>query len=116
MFLLPLLITASWVSANGDASPITPDEHFPLIPDIPISGSSAKARRMKGDSAFSDNFVLIMENVSQIEDQLLRNDVIGEPLTYQDNNLGMYSSRRSDNFNNEIVDRNFAFRVQSLRR
>ena len=71
---------------------------------------------MKGDSAFSDNFVLIMENVSQIEDQLLRNDVIGEPLTYQDNNLGMYSSRRSDNFNNEIVDRNFAFRVQSLRR
>ena len=100
MFLLPLLITASCVSSNGDAaavgatvSKITPDEHFPLIPDIPISGSDTTARWPKGDSAFSqvvDNFVLIMDNVTEIEDQLLRNDVIGKPLTYQDNNRGMY--------------------------
>ena len=98
MFLLPLLITALCVSSNGDAaavSKITPDEHFPLIPDIPISGSATTARWPKGDSAFSqvvDNFVLIMDNVTEIEDQLLRNDVIGEPLTYQDNNRGMCTS------------------------
>ena len=94
----PLLILVSCALSNGsaDAAPtvskITPDDHFPLIPNIPVSGAS-KAKGPRGDSAFSevvDNFVLIMDNATEIEDQLLRNDVIGEPLTYLDNNLGMY--------------------------
>ena len=101
MFFLLLLISALCVSSNGHAaaaaaatvSKIKADEHFPLIPDIPISGSATKARWLKGDSAFNqvvDSFVLIMDNVTEIEEQLLRNDVIGEPLSYQDMYLGMY--------------------------
>ena len=94
--LLIITATAPCVLSNGDAAkaPKTdPGEHFPLIPAIPLSGSAMKARGWKGDTASDQvvgSFVLIMDNVTEMEDHLLRNDVVGEPLTSQDNNLGMY--------------------------
>ena len=81
-------------ASMGNASKIAPDQHFPLMPDIPISSTAPEPRRRTAadgesmSSVVEDNFVLITDDVSDFEDELLRNAVIGEPLTYQDNNLG----------------------------
>ena len=122
--LLIITATAPCVLSNGDAAtaPKTdPGEHFPLIPDIPLSGSTTKARGWKGDTASDQvvgSFVLIMDNVTEMEDHLLRNDVVGEPLTSQDNNLGMYfwhqRGSRTSSLGYRCNDLKFAFRVRSL--
>ena len=45
-----------------------------------------------------NNFVLISEDVSELEASVLGDDVLGEPLNYQDNNLGECLSR----FENDV--------------
>ena len=82
-------------SSTGNALEIAPEQHFPLMPDIPIYGPASEPRRRIADgesmsSEVEDNFVLVMDDVSDFEDELLRNAVIGEPLTYRDDNLGRY--------------------------
>ena len=122
--LLIITATVPCVLSNGDvatAPKTDPGEHFPLIPDIPPSGSTTKARGWRGDSASDqvvDSFVLIMDNVTKLEDPLLRDDVVGEPLTSQDNNLGMFFWHQRGSPTSSMGywcnDLNFAFRVRSL--
>lgn len=43
-------------------------------------------------SEVGKNFVLISEDVTELEASVLGDDVVGEPLSYQDNNLGWYQA------------------------
>ncbi len=74
------------------------DDHFPSLPSLPapppFPASTAAGRAFAaGDdtgagAAQGDNFMLVLDDVSHLEETVLDADVIGEPLSYQDNAIG----------------------------